>query len=41
VVLVFWGDHLPYLGDGQLGYRELGLGLTPDAGGTESYLRRL
>lgn len=25
VVLVFWGDHLPYLGDGQMGYRELGL----------------
>lgn len=25
VVLVFWGDHLPYLGDNQLCYRELGL----------------
>lgn len=25
VVLVFWGDHLPYLGDQQLGYRELGM----------------
>lgn len=24
VVLVFWGDHLPYLGDQQLGYAELG-----------------
>ena len=24
VVLAFWGDHLPYLGDNQLGYRELG-----------------
>ena len=24
VVLVFWGDHLPYLGDNQLGYAELG-----------------
>ena len=24
VVLVFFGDHLPYLGDNQLGYRELG-----------------
>jgi len=23
VVLAFWGDHLPYLGDNQLGYREL------------------
>jgi phosphoglycerol transferase MdoB-like AlkP superfamily enzyme len=39
VVLVFWGDHLPYLGDDQLCYRELGLGLTPEDGGTESYLR--
>lgn len=25
VLLVFWGDHLPYLGDERLGYRELGL----------------
>lgn len=25
VVLVFFGDHLPYLGDNQLGYTELGL----------------
>lgn len=25
VMLVFWGDHLPYLGDQQLGYRELGM----------------
>lgn len=25
VVLVFFGDHLPYLGDNQLGYSELGL----------------
>lgn len=25
VVLVFWGDHLPYLGDNMLGYAELGL----------------
>lgn len=32
VVLVFWGDHLPYLGDNQLCYRELGL----DAGKDES-----
>lgn len=24
VVLAFWGDHLPYLGDNQLAYRELG-----------------
>jgi hypothetical protein len=28
VVLVFWGDHLPYLGDGQQGYRELGSPVT-------------
>ena len=25
VLLVFWGDHLPYLGDDRLCYRELGL----------------
>lgn len=25
VVLAFWGDHLPYLGDNQAGYAELGL----------------
>ena len=25
VMLVFFGDHLPYLGDSQLGYEELGL----------------
>jgi len=25
VVLVFFGDHLPYLGDNQLGYSELGM----------------
>jgi hypothetical protein len=25
VVLAFWGDHLPYLGDNRLGYAELGL----------------
>jgi hypothetical protein len=32
VVLVFFGDHLPYLGDNQLGYQELGLtGETWDA----------
>jgi len=39
VVLVFWGDHLPYLGDNQLCYDELGMGLTPEDSGTESYLR--
>ena len=30
VVLVFWGDHLPHLGDGRQGYLELGM---LDAGG--------
>lgn len=30
VVLVFFGDHLPYLGDDQLGYRELGFTDSPD-----------
>ena len=30
VVLVFWGDHLPHLGDGQQGYLDLGM---LDAGG--------
>lgn len=39
VVLVFWGDHLPYLGDNQLCYKELGMGLTPEDGGSESYLK--
>lgn len=38
VVLVFWGDHRPYLGDDQLCYRELQMGLTPNESGTESYL---
>lgn len=28
VVLAFWGDHLPYLGDNQVGYSELGLGIS-------------
>ena len=28
VVLVFWGDHLPYLGDNQLAYAELGMELS-------------
>ena len=29
VVLVFFGDHLPYLGDNQVGYEELGLTAEP------------
>ncbi len=38
VVLVFWGDHRPYLGDNQLAYKELGMNLTPQENGTESFL---
>jgi hypothetical protein len=29
VVLVFFGDHLPYLGDNQVGYAELGMTAEP------------
>lgn len=36
VVLAFWGDHLPYLGDGQTGYRQLGLDVFPGEDGQES-----
>ena len=36
VVLVYWGDHLPYLGDNQLGYKELGIDVSPDPGGLEN-----
>jgi len=39
VVLVFWGDHLPYLGDNQLAYKELGMDLTPEENGSASFLR--
>lgn len=39
VVLVFWGDHLPYLGDNQLAYKELGVELTPEKNGSASFLR--
>jgi hypothetical protein len=39
VVIVFFGDHRPYLGDNQQGYSELGMGLTPEVGGSDSYLR--
>ncbi|MCD8356242.1 MAG: LTA synthase family protein [Clostridia bacterium] len=31
VVLVFYGDHLPYLGDNKQGYAELGLDIAKDA----------
>ena len=27
MLLVFWGDHLPYFGDERLGFRELGLAI--------------
>ena len=36
VVLVFFGDHLPYLGDNQLAYRELGLDIGPADNGQMS-----
>lgn len=36
VVLVFWGDHLPYLGDNQLGYRQLGLDVAVREDGQEN-----
>jgi len=39
VVLVFWGDHLPYLGDNQLAYKELGMDLTPEENGSANFLR--
>ncbi|MEG1593637.1 MAG: LTA synthase family protein, partial [Oscillibacter sp.] len=39
VVLAFWGDHLPALGENQLAYNELGISLTPDADGTDSCLK--
>lgn len=38
VVLAFWGDHLPYLGDNQLAYRELGINFN-DASEGASVLR--
>ncbi len=37
VVLVFFGDHLPYLGDNQKGYAELGLTDGADWGTLTSY----
>ena len=37
VVLVFFGDHLPYLGDDQLAYRELGFTEDPDWDAITSY----
>ena len=38
VVLVFFGDHLPYLGDNQLAYRELGLDIGPAGEGGQMSL---
>lgn len=37
VVLVFFGDHLPYLGDNQLGYTELGMTQAADWSSLLSY----
>ena len=37
VVLVYFGDHLPYLGGDQLGYRELGMADQPDWDTLTSY----
>lgn len=36
VVLAFWGDHLPYLGDNQIGYRQLGLDVFSGPEGQEN-----
>lgn len=36
VVLVYWGDHLPYLGNDMLGYRQLGLDVAPGPEGQEN-----
>ena len=37
VVLVYFGDHLPYLGDSQLGYQELGMTNDPAWNQLNSY----
>ena len=37
VILVFYGDHLPYLGDNQQGYAELGLTQSADWADLTSY----
>ena len=37
VVLVFYGDHLPYLGDNQSGYKELGFTADPNWTDLTSY----
>lgn len=38
VLLVFWGDHLPYLGDNQMAYRELGMDVDGLAGFETPYV---
>lgn len=38
VVLVYFGDHRPYLGDDLLCYRELDMDVTPFTPGTDGYL---
>ena len=37
VVLVFFGDHLPYLGDDRLVYRELGLPIGDESGAEDPF----
>ena len=36
VLLVYWGDHLPYLGNDMLGYKELGIDVAPGPDGREN-----
>ncbi len=36
MVLVYWGDHLPYLGNDMLGYKQLGLDVAPGPEGQEN-----
>ncbi len=36
VVLVYWGDHLPYLGNDMLAYKELGIDVAPGPDGREN-----
>ncbi|WP_325200563.1 LTA synthase family protein [Oscillibacter sp.] len=36
VVLVYWGDHLPYLGNDMLAYKELGIDVAPGPNGREN-----
>ena len=38
VILVYFGDHLPYLGDGRLAYNELGMDMQPDGGDISRFI---